>query len=62
VEFMIKDSRKYASTEGWGWARWRGLDLQPYGKNANFVAECTGCHAPLRNNDYVYSLPIKDRL
>jgi hypothetical protein len=62
VEFMIKDSRKYASTEGWGWARWRGLDLQPYGKNADFVTECTGCHAPLRSNDFVYSLPIKGRL
>ena len=24
VEFMIRDSRKYAATKGWGWARWRG--------------------------------------
>jgi len=58
VEFMIKDAHKYASTEGWGFARWRGTDLKPYGKDAAFTNECTGCHAPLRHNDYVYSFPL----
>jgi mono/diheme cytochrome c family protein len=58
VEFMTKDARKYASTEGWGFSRWRGADLKPYGKNAAFTNECTGCHAPLRHNDYVYTFPI----
>jgi hypothetical protein len=48
----------YKDTEGWGWGRWRGLDLKPYGKDAHFVNECTGCHQPLRGNDYVYTLPI----
>lgn len=59
VEFMIKDARKYASTEGWGFARWRGADLKPYGKDATFTNECTGCHAPLRHNDYVYTFPLE---
>lgn len=59
VEFMVKDARKYAATEGWGFARWRGVDLKPYGKDAAFVNECTGCHAPLRHNDYVYSFPLE---
>ena len=58
VEFMIKETHKYASTEGWGFARWRGTDLKPYGKDAAFTNECTGCHAPLRHNDYVYTLPL----
>jgi hypothetical protein len=58
VEFMIKDAHKYSSTEGWGFARWRGTDLKPYGKDAAFTNECTGCHAPLRHNDYVYSFPL----
>ncbi|MEI9972721.1 MAG: cytochrome P460 family protein [Ignavibacteriota bacterium] len=57
VEFMIKDRNKYASTDGWGWARWRGAGLTPYGKNANFTAECTGCHAPLRDSDFVFTVP-----
>jgi mono/diheme cytochrome c family protein len=59
VEFMLRDSRKYAATKGWGWARWRGAGLTPYGKNAEFTAECVGCHAPLRNNDYVFTVPLR---
>jgi hypothetical protein len=58
VEFMIKDSNKYASTKGWGYARWRGTDLKPYGKDANFAGECVGCHNPVRHNDYVYTFPL----
>jgi cytochrome c553 len=58
VEFMIKDSQKYASTGGWGYARWRGTDLKPYGKDANFANECVGCHNPVRQNDYVYTFPL----
>jgi hypothetical protein len=58
VEVMLKDAKLYKNTEGWGWGRWRGMDLKPYGKDAQFVNECTGCHKPLRGNDYVYTLPI----
>jgi mono/diheme cytochrome c family protein len=58
VELMVKDATRYKSTEGWGWGRWRGLDLKPYGTDAKFVTECTSCHLPLRGNDYVYTQPI----
>lgn len=58
VEFMIRDSKKYAGTLGWGWARWRGADLKPYGKDATFTRECVGCHHPLRNTNYVFTAPI----
>lgn len=58
VELMVKDARRFKETDGWGWGRWRGLDLKPYGKGAHFVDECTGCHMPVRGNDYVYTLPI----
>lgn len=58
VEFMIRDSRKYASTLGWGWARWRGADLKPYGKDASFTGECVNCHRPLRSTNYVFTPPI----
>ena len=57
AEFMIKDSKKYAATYGWGWARWRGTSLTPYGKNASFTTECMNCHQPLRDNDYVFTEP-----
>ena len=59
VEFMIRDREKYASTLGWGWARWRGADLKPYGKDAAFTAKCVSCHKPLRNTDYVFTTPIR---
>lgn len=58
VEFMEKDATKYKATEGWGFARWRGNDLKPYGKGAHFDSECTGCHAPMQDHDFVYTLPL----
>lgn len=58
VELMEKDRAKYASTAGWGWGRWRGADLKPYGKDAHFAGECVGCHTPVTGNDYVFTMPI----
>jgi hypothetical protein len=60
VEFMLKDAEKYKSTEGWGFGRWRGVDHKPYGKTANFTTECTSCHRPMQDNDFVYTMPIHD--
>jgi len=59
VEFMIRDSRKYSSTLGWGFARWVTPDLKPYGKDAGFAGECVGCHTLMRDHDYVYTTPIQ---
>jgi mono/diheme cytochrome c family protein len=60
VELMIKDAQLYKATEGWGWGRWRGMDLKPYGTDAGFVNECTVCHLPVTGNDFVYTLPITE--
>ena len=57
AEFMIKDARKFSATGGWGFARWLGMEQQPYGKDANFVQECYGCHLPVKDNDYVFTQP-----
>jgi hypothetical protein len=59
VEFMLKDANKYASTGGWGFGRWKTMDLAPYGKTAAFATECISCHRPLHDNDFVFTLPIK---
>ena len=59
VEFMSRDSKKYADTLGWGWGRWLGPDLKPYGENASFTKECVSCHSPLKNSDGVYTLPLR---
>jgi hypothetical protein len=58
VEFMIRDSKNYATTLGWGWARWRGADLKPYGKDSHFALECVGCHRPLEDTNYVFTKPL----
>jgi hypothetical protein len=55
VEFMVKDSVKYKETGGWGFARFVGRDLKPYGKDSSFVKECFGCHLPVKGNDYVFT-------
>lgn len=57
VMFMVKDSQRYQTTLGWGWARWKGLDPKPYGRNATFTNECTSCHLPQKNKDYVFTDP-----
>jgi len=59
VELMVKDKTRYAATAGWGWGRWRGTDLMPYGKGAHFDRECVACHRPVRDNDWVYTMPLE---
>jgi len=58
VEFMEKHRVQYAGTGGWGYARFKGDDLKPYGVGPHFDNECLGCHEPVRKNDYVYTLPL----
>ncbi len=59
VEIMVKDTKRHAETGGWGYARWVGKDLKPYGKDAAFVAECHGCHMPVQDADFVFTKPVK---
>jgi len=59
VEFMVKDDKKYADTEGWGWARFKTTDLIPDDKEVMFATKCINCHKPVKNLDYVFTFPIK---
>jgi hypothetical protein len=59
VGFMIKDSAKYRSTAGWGWAEWAGTQHKPYGDGPGFATECVTCHNPQRKTDYTYTAPIQ---
>jgi hypothetical protein len=51
VQFMIKDSRKYAATGGWGFAQFTG------GKPVNEAAAgaCFSCHEPAKAHDFVFT-------
>lgn len=51
VQFMIKDSTKYASTGGWGYAQFDG------GKPASEAVHnaCFACHAIVKGRDFIFN-------
>lgn len=59
TEIMIKNTSKYPSTGGWGYARWEGSSLTPSGKDKYFSKECLACHLNTKENDYVFTIPVK---
>ena len=54
IPVMLKDSKKYESTGGWGFQAWADGD-----PNKPLVTDpvkaCFGCHAPQKANDYTFS-------
>jgi hypothetical protein len=51
---MVKDSKKYASTGGWGFQAWKGGDpTQAIVDDA--PKQCFTCHVPEKANDHVFS-------
>ena len=51
VQFMVKDSSKYASTAGWGFAQF--IDGKPIDEAA--LAGCFSCHGPAKTHDFVFT-------
>jgi Cytochrome P460 len=51
VQFMIKDSKKYAATGGWGFADFK--DGKPGSKELHKT--CFPCHVPVKDRDYVFT-------
>jgi Cytochrome P460 len=51
VQFMVKDSKRYAATGGWGFADFKG------GKPGDKALHetCFSCHAPAKDHDYVFT-------
>lgn len=51
VQLMIKDTKKYAATGGWGFEQF------DHGKAANAEATrgCYACHTPVKDRDYVFT-------
>ena len=59
AEIMLRNSKKYASTGGWGFARWSGLDLKPHSQESNAAEACFACHQAAKNTDFVFTVPAK---
>jgi Cytochrome P460 len=51
VQFMVKDSSKYASTGGWGFAEF--IDGKPVPQDA--LKGCFSCHVPAKAGDFVFT-------
>lgn len=56
AEAMVKDSKKFAETGGWGFGHWEGDKLVMNDKEKS--ATCFACHTPMKDNDYVYTSPV----
>jgi hypothetical protein len=48
---MVKDSKKYAATAGWGFGDF--TNGKPGDKALH--ATCFACHVPAKSNDYVFA-------
>jgi hypothetical protein len=51
VQFMVKDSKKYAATNGWGFAQFK--DGKPDAAAA--LKTCFPCHEPVKARDFVFT-------
>jgi hypothetical protein len=51
MQFMVKDSKKYSATGGWGFADFK--DGKPGDKALHET--CFPCHAPAKDHDYVFT-------
>ena len=51
VQFMVKDSKKYVATGGWGFAQFKD------GKPADeaLLKTCLPCHVPVKARDFVFT-------
>ena len=52
LQFMVKDSKKYASTGGWGYAQF-DADGKPADEAKH--GTCFPCHVPVKDRDYVFT-------
>lgn len=58
VQIMIKNSKRFSDSEGWGFAKFNGTGLVPYGENASFNATCFNCHKAASETGYVFNIPL----
>ena len=54
AEFMFKESKQYKQSYGWGWARWVGVEQNPFEKGTQV---CISCHTPVKDRDWVFTDP-----
>jgi hypothetical protein len=53
VQFMVKDSKKYAATGGWGYAHFNENDKKPAGESS--MKSCFPCHQKIESRDFIFT-------
>lgn len=61
IQLMIRDSKTFRETGGWGYARFNTPQLIPYGKAITFAVECYECHKLASANGFVFDIPTKEK-
>jgi len=52
---MVKDTRRYAATGGWGYEGFKGDSQTERAVGKNAASACFGCHDGQKAQDYVFS-------
>jgi hypothetical protein len=59
VSFMVKDSKRFPRTKGWGYATFRYDETSgnwtPFGDSPSFANKCHACHTLVQARDFVYT-------
>ena len=59
VEFIVKDTKRFPETSGWGYARFvydaKTGTFSPYGKDTSFAQECYQCHTLVKAKDFIFT-------
>jgi len=62
VQFIVKDSKRFPETSGWGYAEFTydaASDTfkpgETYGKDSSFEKICYACHTRVKTRDYIFT-------
>jgi len=59
VAFMVKDSKRFADTGGWGFAQFLydapSNSFKPFGADSSFGKTCFQCHTRAKATDFVFT-------
>ena len=55
IDVMVKDSKRYAATGGWGFEEFRGDSQTDRMIGAEAPTKCYACHTSQKDRDYVFS-------
>jgi hypothetical protein len=59
VSFMVKDSKRFPATDGWGYATFKhdatSGEWKAFGDGPDFATKCHACHTIVKARDFVFT-------